>query len=473
MTATTAIWIRNDLRLQDHPAIERALLISGKPDDRILFVFHVHERYFKKDNPRVDYFYKTVRSFSDDLAAKGIGIRFIYGSAEDAWHDFFDQFPDVTAVVATMDPTDFALERDALVKELTVARDVHFELTESNHIHHQHAIYKDDNTPYKVYTPYMKQWMKRSVRPLIAIDHAKLSEKSLNVAMNRDTLDQQLAHSRWDWKAIGEKNAHKRMTQFMEERLHAYDEQRDYPAIAGTSRLSPYLKTGTLSAVQVYHAAYAALENGSKGAETYIKELAWRDFYNMIHSHYDDLKHQEFQEKFRHLDWRNDPELLERWKQGQTGFPLIDAAMRQLNQTGWMHNRLRMAVASFLTKDYHLDWREGEQYFAERLIDYDEASNVGGWQWASSVGTDASPYFRVFNPVRQSKRFDPKGSFIKKYVPELSNVPEKYIHEPAKISGKAKEESGFEIGVDYPNPSVDHSEARLKAIAMFEGGSSS
>lgn len=470
MTATTAIWVRNNLRLQDQPAIERALTISDHPDDRILFVFHVHDRYFKQDNPHVDYFYKTVRAFSDDLAEKGIGIRFIYGAVEKAWHEFFDHFPDVTAVVASTDPVEFARKRDLLVKELCEARGIQFELTESNHIQHQNAILKDDQTPYKVYTPYMKQWMKRSVRSLITIDPLKLTEKSLHVAMNREVLDQKLEQSKWDWKAIGEKKAHERMTLFMDERLDAYDEQRNYPAIAGTSRLSPYLKTGTLSAVQVYHAAYAAMENGSEGAETYIKELAWRDFYNMIHSHYDDLKHQAFQAKYRNLDWHEDPELLNCWKQGQTGFPLIDAAMRQLNQTGWMHNRLRMAVASFLTKDYHIDWQKGEQYFAERLIDYDEASNVGGWQWAASVGTDASPYFRVFNPVRQSKRFDPQGKFIKKYVPELASVPEKYIHEPAKMPDNVTQQSGIVIGEDYPEPSVDHSEARLKAIAMFEGG---
>lgn len=474
MTNTiTAIWVRNDLRLNDHPAIERALDLAVGPDDRILFIFHVHDHYFQKNNPRIDYFYQTVLSFSDKLKKEAISIRFIYGNVEEAFMNFLESFPEVKTVVASKHPLDFAKNRDASIENLLSSKGVAFELTESNHIQHPDTILKEDGTPYKVYTPYMKQWMKRPVRPLIQINPDELREKSLNVDMNRELLDEKLAQSDLNWKAIGEDIAHERLAQFIEDRLDGYDEQRDFPAVAGTSRLSPYLKTGTLSAVQVYHAAFSAMENGSPGAQTYIKELAWRDFYAMIHSHFDNLNKQEFQQKFRNLPWQKNDELLTRWKQGQTGFPLIDAAMRQLNQTGWMHNRLRMAVASFLTKDYHMDWRVGEQYFAERLIDYDEASNTGGWQWAASVGTDAVPYFRVFNPVRQSKRFDPDGIFIRKYVPELKNVPDKYIHEPAKMSKEAKEQSGIVIGIDYPEPSVDHSEARKKAIEMFEGGKSS
>lgn len=470
MKPLTVVWFRNDLRLNDHPAIDEALAYAEDHDTEILCVFHIHDDLFTHLHTRHDYFFQTLRHFSDDLQSRGIAIRFLYGAVSEAFASLLDDFTGIQAVFASKDYTSFAKDRDDRVRQLMTKRNIRFTLTESNHLQGPSSIMKDDGTPYKVYTPYSKQWLKRPVRRLLAGYEKKLRVRTCESAMNRETLDDFLASSNKTWKALGEDHAHERLEQFVTERLTHYAEARDFPAVAGTSRLSPYLKTGVLSAAQVYHAVYPLFEKGDEAALTFMKELAWRDFYAMIHHHFDDLNNQEFQEKYRTLSWNEDDELLERWKEGQTGFPLIDAAMRQLNTTGWMHNRLRMATASFLTKDYRIDWRKGERYFAEKLIDYDEASNTGGWQWAASVGTDAVPYFRVFNPVRQSKRFDPEGAFIRQYVPELKDVPASAIHEPAKLSEAKQEAYNVRIGSDYPQPTVDHSEARKAAIAMFEGG---
>ncbi|MDD2391650.1 MAG: FAD-binding domain-containing protein, partial [Bacilli bacterium] len=205
----------------------------------------------------------------------------------------------------------------------------------------------------------------------------------------------------------------------------------------------------------------------SIGQETFIKELAWRDFYNMIHHYNQNQKDEEIIKKYRNILWSNDEDFFNLWKEGNTGFPIIDAAMRQLKKEGWMHNRLRMIVSSFLVKDLLIDWRLGERYFSEMLIDYDSSSNIGGWQWSASVGIDAQPYFRIFNPTIQSQKFDEEGLFIKKYVKELKSIPSKYIHEPYKYEKELRSQYGIEISEIYRKPIVNHKEQKLKALEMF------
>ena len=264
----------------------------------------------------------------------------------------------------------------------------------------------------------------------------------------------------------GRKVALQKLNSFTESgRIEHYKKDRDFPAIDGTSRLSHHIAVGEISIREVYG---LAARFDSSGSETFIKELAWRDFYHQIYANFPQTKNQEFIKKYQNLDWRYDKKDFEKWKHGQTGFPIIDAAMRQLKQTGWMHNRLRMIVASFLVKDLLIDWRWGEEYFAKSLIDYDAASNLGGWQWAASVGTDAQPYFRIFNPALQSKKFDKNGDFIREFLPELAKVPAKYIHQPSQIPPEIMKAIQFKLDKDYPSEMVDHSVQRQLALAMFK-----
>ena len=208
-------------------------------------------------------------------------------------------------------------------------------------------------------------------------------------------------------------------------------------------------------------------EPESDGRTTFIKELCWRDYYNMIYAMYPDQQEKAIKTSFQNVVWQNNEDHFKAWRTGRTGFPIVDAAMRQLNETGWMHNRLRMVVASFLTKDLLIDWRWGEKYFREKLVDYDPASNIGGWQWAASTGTDSVPYFRVFNPTIQSEKFDPNGTFIKQYVPELKSIKGKKIHQPNQLTDAEQKAYGVKLNDDYPQPIVDHKAARLRAIAMY------
>ncbi len=233
----------------------------------------------------------------------------------------------------------------------------------------------------------------------------------------------------------------------------------------GTSRLSVHLRFGTLS---IRECVRAAIDNKSEGAQGWVNELIWREFYNMILHHFPHTEEDAFNENFNDLRWRESEDDLQAWCDGRTGYPIVDAGMRELNTTGYMHNRVRMIVASFLTKDLRIHWKHGERYFARKLLDFDLSQNLGGWQWAASTGTDAQPYFRIFNPVRQSERFDPDGEYVRHFVPELKDVKGKAIHAPWEKPSLFKEQTGDEIGDEYPEPIVDHSEARDAALKMFK-----
>ena len=254
--------------------------------------------------------------------------------------------------------------------------------------------------------------------------------------------------------------------------IYHYADARNRMGLDGTSQLSPYLRFGMLSARQAAVAAYSAIASAPsvearKNAETWLNELIWREFYISILYHFPDVSRQAFRADLRDIPWRNDRQEFEAWCEGHTGYPVVDAAMRQLKQTGWMHNRARMIVASFLVKDLLIDWRWGERWFMQNLVDGDPAANNGGWQWTAGVGTDAAPYFRVFNPVLQGQRFDPDGAYVRRWVPELANVPSKFIHKPWEMPADVQRASGCIIGQDYPTPIVNHVEARERVLSAY------
>ena len=256
-------------------------------------------------------------------------------------------------------------------------------------------------------------------------------------------------------------------------RIDAYREARDFPAIKGPSYLSVHLRFGTVSIRRLARLAWEQTQSqphDAEGAATWLSELIWRDFYFQILAHHPHVVHASFKPAYDAIVWDTGPEadaLYAAWCEGRTGYPLVDAAMRQLNQTGYMHNRLRMVTASFLCKDLGIDWRRGEAYFAERLIDFDLAANNGGWQWASSSGCDAQPYFRIFNPVSQSEKFDPQGKFIRRYLPQLAGLSDKSIHAPWAAPAMERLSAGVELGRDYPHPVVDHALAREKTLERY------
>jgi deoxyribodipyrimidine photo-lyase len=273
----------------------------------------------------------------------------------------------------------------------------------------------------------------------------------------------------------GETHARQMLADFTDLRrnhtIAGYHTDRDVLALPATSRLSAHLHMGTLSpraCLQAAHEVGQRHPDAAEGVQSWVGELAWRDFYVQILAHFPHVLRGAFRQEYDALAWDNNPELFAAWCAGRTGYPIVDAAMRQLQQEAWMHNRARMIVASFLTKDLLIDWRWGERYFMQRLVDGDLAANNGGWQWAAGTGTDAQPYFRIFNPTSQGRKFDPQGAYVRQYVPELARVPERLIHEPWKMSAAQQEEAGLQIGRDYPRPIVDHKEMRQRALALYK-----
>lgn len=465
------VWIRNDLRLEDSTALIEAIK-DVAPEDKIGMVFCIDPKQLKTGSYSHDYFFTALHTFYRNCLEKELVIHFLYGDPQDCFSKLIKEFPDIQKIYFNIDDSCYGMVRDYAVKKILEESNVKILDFYDHHLHSANEVLKEDGSHYKVFTPYYNQWKNRLVRPVQKPDYEKLRKVILKDFADKDGEGQNkfreiLQEIKADFtEQTGEEKAQEILEDFVEHHLAEYEEMRDYPYTEGTSRISKFLSTGQLSIRQVYQSVEQA--PNSKGKETFIKELGWRDFYNMIYHFYPKQKDEEIIEKYRNIRWEYDESRIEKRKEGKTGFPIVDAAMRQLKTEGWMHNRLRMIVASFFTKDLLMDWRIGEKYFSEMLIDYDSASNIGGWQWAASVGTDAVPYFRIFNPNVQGKRFDPEGSFIKKYVEELRNIPAKYIQEPFKYAQQIRKECGIDIERIYDEPIVNHKEQRLRAIELFQ-----
>jgi deoxyribodipyrimidine photo-lyase len=271
----------------------------------------------------------------------------------------------------------------------------------------------------------------------------------------------------------GEAEAQRRLKKFAQDAIDQYAQNRNAVSLDGTLQLSPYLRFGMVSSRQAVGTAVTCMESASsqearKGAETWLSELIWREFYIHILYHFPYVLYRSFRSEYEEIEWRNDEDEFAAWCNGRTGYPLVDAAMRQLTTSGWMHNRARMVVASFLVKDLLIDWRWGEKFFMQHLVDGDPAANNGGWQWTAGTGTDAAPYFRIFNPTSQARKFDPDGKFARRWLPELANVPDNYIHEPWTMSATMQKSTHCQIGEEYPAPIVDHHEAREWTLAAYK-----
>lgn len=334
------------------------------------------------------------------------------------------------------------------------------------------TVLSQQNRPMQIFTPFKKVWLKKVSETEAWKPHAPI-KRSYQMTTTPDPVPSSLENFNCKinlelWPA-GEKAAQKRLQKFCHDSIEKYHEQRDFPSIEGTSQLSPYLAQGILSPTQCVQAIFETLNHSSFdkiqeniGAATWLSELIWREFYrHIMFFHPEICRYKPFKKNTDNIPWRYDENDFKNWCEGKTGFPLVDAAMRQLNQTGWMHNRLRMVVAMFLSKTLFLDWRMGEKYFMQHLIDGDLAANNGGWQWSASTGTDAVPYFRIFNPITQSERFDSSGDFIRRYCPELAHLNNKQIHNP------------YDRGVspnslNYPKPIVNYEQMRKKVIAEFK-----
>lgn len=461
---TQLVWFRNDLRVADNPALTAAC--ARQQPVRAVFVM-TPEQWQEHDwSPaRVQLTLAHLQSLADRLASLGIPLELLdcrrFADSQTALRAHCQRHG-VQQVHINEEYGINERRRDKALRDTLKAEGVTLSKYRDQTVAPVGSVLTGQGEPYSVFTPFSKRWQAwfEERQPTLHPDPAAIAEPVQPVKVPRSLPE--FPDAPPAMVATGEDAAHRQLEQFLAEDAGAYKEQRDFPAIDGTSRLSPYLAIGVLSGRQCLIAARQARGQGGNqaGFSTWINELAWRDFYIHILYHYPRISmHRAFKPDTEALQWNPPGEALDAWKAGQTGIPIVDAAMRQLRETGWMHNRLRMITAMFLTKNLFIDWRLGEAWFMQNLADGFLASNNGGWQWSASTGTDAAPYFRVFNPVTQSERFDPKGEFIRQYVPELARLDNKRIHNPS---------AGGVIPKGYPRPIVDLKESRKEAIARFQ-----
>ncbi|GHD69124.1 cryptochrome/photolyase family protein [Jeongeupia chitinilytica] len=463
--STALVWLRRDLRLFDHAALFHAL----KHHDCVIPVF-IFDRDILYPLPRADrrvaFIHATLAELKAELVACASELVIRHGQPTTAIPALAQEFG-ATAVYANRDYEPAAIARDAEVAARLAALEIGFETFKDQVIFEQDEIRTKTGGMYSVFTPYKRAWL------------AKLDDFYVRAYPVRQYAHRLALLPPQPWPSLSElgfepddapalpagcSGGETLFNDFCN-RLDRYHETRDFPGIKGPSYLSVHLRFGTVS---IRELAAHAWRQGGAGAETWLSELCWRDFYQQLLWHRPDVVGHAFRREYDALPFPNDAALFAAWCEGRTGYPIVDAAMRQLNRTGYMHNRLRMITASFLVKDLLVDWRWGERYFAEKLLDFDLAANNGGWQWAASTGCDAQPYFRIFNPVTQSEKFDPDGRFIRRYCPELSALGPDAIHAPWLAHPPGLREAGVRLGTDYPWPVVDHAKQRELALALFK-----
>jgi deoxyribodipyrimidine photo-lyase len=473
------VWFRRDLRVEDNPTLEIALRLCTRV--HCVFVFDLD---ILDPLPRMD---RRVAFIRESLVALDARLRNLSGKHhagiivlhQRAVHAIphLAQELGVQAVFAARDYEPLALSRDQAVQ--TELKRIGIELvTRKDHVIFEgREILTQSGKPYRVFTPYLRAWMARlesqpAVQDADTGSTQALAERPLRYAMEVPTLQSLgFQHTEFgiDGTSAGSRGAEQLLSNFWK-RLEAYPETRDFPSVNGPSHLGVHLRFGTVSIRHLVDIAMQRHLQGSTGALVWLNELVWRDFYFQILANFPHVAVRAFKPEYDLIQWEQGKHAQAdffAWCQGMTGYPLIDAAMLQLNQSGYMHNRLRMLAASFLVKHLGIDWRWGERYFAEKLIDFDLSANNGGWQWVSSSGCDAQPYFRIFNPITQSQKFDAQGTFIKRYLPQLKSLGSKFIHAPWLAKPLDLSAAGITLGRDYPRPIVDHTVARANTLQRY------
>lgn len=479
MSSPVLLWFRDDLRLADNPALAAAVAV-GQPV-LALYVLDEHSPGFRALGGAARWWlHHALAELAASLETRGTRLIIRKGRAESVLGEVIAQVSPC-AVLWNRRYEAATIATDTAVKSLVRAAGIRADSYNASLLYEPWAVRSKAGDPMKVFSPFWRAALASGEppSPVRVPEGASLAEPGSFDGLDSEPLSALgLLPTKPDWASglrdgwkPGETGAQDRLAAFLSSELKGYAEGRDRPDLPSTSRMSPWLRFGNIGPRQVWHAAASAVQQGAASHRDLAKfhaELGWREFsYHLLHA-FPDLARSNFQGRFDAFPWRDDPAALAAWQRGRTGYPLVDAGMRQLWHTGWMHNRVRMVVASFLIKHLLLDWRSGEAWFWDTLVDADPASNAASWQWVAGSGADAAPYYRIFNPILQGEKFDPRGEYVRLWVPELAGLPSDVIHQPWSASSARLSSAGVKLGETYPRPIVDHDAARNRALAALE-----
>ncbi|MDB9784582.1 DNA photolyase family protein [Pelagibacteraceae bacterium] len=459
-------WLREDFRLKKN----EALSFASNNHDLVSAVYvYKKSKFEKKREAQRWWLYKSLTNFELELNKININLELVIANS---YEEFFNKIIKEKNFKIywnrIYEPK--YLNFDKKISKKFELEKINFKIFKGNVLNETDKIKKNDGTPFKVFTPFWKTaeqvYIQKTPSKYLKV---KPSNKKIKFLKQNNKFLEILPSKNWHEKFSNyweptESSALKAVKEFIKEKIEEYGDTRDIPGVNGTSKISPFLCMGQIHIETIWEEC-SKIKNKKKGYRKYINELGWREFSHSLINYFPDMLKGNLRKEFDNFPWQTNDKYLNLWKKGMTGYPMVDAGMRELHSTGWMHNRLRMITASFLVKHLRIHWQEGEKHFRNCLLDFNEANNVAGWQWVAGCGADAAPYFRIFNPILQGERFDKKGDYIKKWIPELSDVPEKFIHKPWEIDDQKKK---LDINKKYPAPVVDHQLARKKALEAFQ-----
>ena len=468
MTKKAIVWIREDFRIEYNEALASAT--QNHEHVNALYIYNP-KNFDKKREAQKWWLSKSLENFNIDLKKLNITLEVQLGDELEVL-SILKKKDDVTVYWSKVYEPD-VINKGKKIRDLFIKNEVQYKYFKGNILVEFQEMTKDDGTPYKVFTPFWKKteqhYISKAPSRLIQV---KSKVKKINIFKNSISIKEILPKKDWHKKfekywVPSEKEAKKYLQELINNRIEDYGDARDIPGVNGTSKLSPFLKFGQIHVETIWKKCQE-IKVKKIGYRKYINELGWREFSHSLINYFPQMLKGNLRKDFDNFPWVKNDKFLKAWKAGMTGYPVVDAGMRELYETGWMHNRVRMIVASFLVKHLRIHWMEGEKHFKNCLVDYNEASNVAQWQWVAGCGADAAPYFRIFNPILQGEKFDKDGIYTKKWVPELKNMPNKFLYKPWELETKYQDQIKVVIGVNYPKPIVDHAKARNAALDAFK-----
>ena len=457
-------WLRDDFRITKNYALAEAT----KNHDQVVVFYLYKKSTYNNQEAQKWWLSKSLSNFQKKLNDYNINLEII---KTDSYRVFFDKVfieKDISLYWNKVYEPDYLKFDEHLLKSLK-NKNISFKICKGNVLNEIDEVKKSDGTPFKVFTPFWRSAEKYYIEKIPSKEKTiKKCSRKKNYFQNCIASKEILPKKNWfkDFEKIwspSEESALKELQNFIKNRIINYSNGRNFPNMIGTSKLSPFIRFGQIHVKTIWDECTNA-KNKTIGTPKFLAEIGWREFNHTLINHFPHMLKNNYSKKFDKFPWEKNTKFLSAWKKGLTGYPIVDAGMRELYSTGWMHNRVRMIVGSFLVKHLLINWKEGEKHFRNCLLDYSEASNVAGWQWVAGCGADAAPYFRIFNPILQGEKFDKEGEYVKKWVPELKNIPKKFIHKPWEF----KDEKNFKLGKNYPFPLVKHEMARAKALNAFK-----